>query len=314
MTETIYDVVIIGGGPAGLSCALYTARARLSTVVLDRAPGAGALASTDKIANYPGVAGIVPGPVLLDTIRDQALGFGADYRRATVTAVDLTGEVKTIFTSDDVLSARAVVIATGAKGRAEKIPGEEEFTGRGVSYCVTCDAPFYTDRVAAVVGFDEVAVEEALFLARFASMVHLVCPKSRLTAPTDMLEEVTAAANVTVHTSARAREVVGGDVVTGLMVKNGADESVLDVDGVFMLLAGTRPIVDFLAGSVKLAREGCIEVDCSCATSVPGVYAVGDVTCVHPNQAIIASAEGVIAALAIDRYIGGRERTRVDYM
>ncbi len=315
MAECIHDVVVIGGGPAGLSCALYTSRARLSTLVIDRSPGAGALASTDKIANYPGVPGPVGGPELLDTMRNQATAFGAEYHRATVTAVDVTSEPKVIYTSEGMCTARAVVIATGAKGREEKIEGESEFTGRGVSYCVTCDAPFYVDRIAAVVGHDDYAIEEALFLSRFARQVLLICPKSRLSAATDLLTEVTAAPNVVVHTNLRAVRVVGDDVVTGIVVRDGEqNEETIEVDGVFMLLSGTKPITDFLGGAVRLTPEGCIEVDCNCATSIPGVYAVGDVTCVHPNQAIIASAEGVIAALAVDRYLSGRERVKVDYL
>lgn len=315
MPDEVYDVIVVGGGPAGLACALYAARAKLATVVLDRSPGGGSLASSSKIANYPGVKGPIPGAQLLETIRSQALEFGAVYVRALVAAADIASEIKIVYAAEGAYRARALVIATGAKGRQERIEGEEEFTGRGVNHCVTCDAAFYPGREAAVVGHDEVALEEALFLARFARVVHLVTPKSRLAGPVDLLDEVTAAPNITVHTGTRARRIVGEQFVTGLVVKDGrGDESVLAVEGVFMLLSGTSPVTDFLGEALKLSADGCIEVDGSFATSVPGVYAVGDVTCVHPKQAIIASAEGVIAALAIDRFLSGRERTKVDYM
>lgn len=314
MADTIYDVIIIGGGPAGLSCALYAARGKLATVVLDRAPGAGALAYASKIANYPGVSGIVAGPQLLDEMRAQAGGFGAEYVKTAVMAASLDADPKIVYTADGMYSGKTVVIATGSRGRQDRLEGEEEFLGRGVSYCVTCDAAFYKGRVAGVVGYDEVALEEALFLARFASEVHVICPRSAFNAPTDMLDELTATPNVVPHLGYKPLRIVGDDTVTGIVVNNGGGESTVELEGVFVLLAGAAPITDFLAGALRLSDDGCIIVDCNHATNLPGVYAVGDVTCLHPKQAIIAAAEGVIAALNIDKYLSGRERTRVDYM
>lgn len=313
--DSIYDVVIIGGGPAGLSCALYSSRAKLSTIVLDRAAGAGALAATGKIANYPGVRGVIPGSELLDIMRGQALDFGAEYTRASVMAADLVSDPKIIYTSEQIYSAKAVVIATGSMGRSERIEGEEEFIGRGVSYCVTCDAAFFTDQTAALVGYDEAAVEEALFLARFAKEVHLISPRSHFKAPIELLDEVTAAPNISIHLNIKPVRVVGEQFVTGLTVKNGGGiETIMPVSGVFMLLTGNAPVTDFLGGSVKVKEEGCIDVDYNLATNIPGVYAVGDVTCLHPKQAIIAAGEGAVAALAIDKYLSSRERAKVDYM
>lgn len=315
MTDTIHDVLIIGGGPAGLSCAIYAARGKLSSVVLDRAPTAGALAYASKIANYPGLRGIMTGSDLLDSMRAQAIDFGAVYERATVMGLDLVSENKVAYSTDAVYTGRSVVIATGSRGRRDKIEGEEEFLGRGVHYCATCDGAFYADRVVGVVGWDEIAMEESLFLTRFAREVHIICPKSALNGPVDMLEEVAACRAITVHTGLKAVSLSGDSAVTGLTVRTReGQEWTIPLDGVFMLLAGTAPITDFVAGQLKLTPEGCIEVDCNCATNVPGVYAIGDVTCVHPNQAIIAAGEGVIAALAVDRYLKGRERSRVDYV
>ena len=136
-----------------MSCALYTSRAKLSTLILDKSPGAGALAATVKIANYPGVPGPVPGDDLLDTMREQALSFGAQYPKVTVQAADILSDPKVLYTSEGAYHGKTVVIATGARGRRDKIEGEEEFTGRGVSYCVTCDAAFFTDKDAAIVGY-----------------------------------------------------------------------------------------------------------------------------------------------------------------
>lgn len=314
MADNLYDVVIIGGGPAGLSCALYTSRAKLKTVILDRAPGAGALASTGKIANYPGVPGEVPGTELLDTMRQQAVDFGSEYIKTAVMAVDPISEAKTAYATEGTFSGRALVIGTGSMGRSAKIEGEDDFIGKGVSYCVTCDAAFFTDRIAGVIGHNEVAIEEALFLARFAKEVHLISPKRRLSGPIELLNEIESTPNIITHTNMAAKRIVGEDFVTGLVVRNGGSESTISLDGVFMLLTGSAPITEFLGGTVKCRDEGCIEVTCNMDTNVPGIFAIGDVTCLHPKQAIIAAAEGVIAALSIDKYIKGRKRANVDYM
>jgi len=310
----MYDIVIIGGGPAGLSCAIYASRGNLSTIILDRASTAGALAYASKIANYPGLRESLTGAELLNIMREQALGFGAIYRKTAVQAVDFNSDPRVVYTTDGIYSARAIVIATGSRGRAEKIEGEEEYLGKGVSYCATCDAAFYKDRVVGVVGCDEVALEEALFLARFARLVHFICPKSKLSGPANLIEEINTAQNIVVNAPLKAVRIVGEQFVTGIHVRGrGGEERIIPLDGVFMLLTGNAPITDFLNGSLELTPQGCVVVGCNCETSIPGVYAVGDVTCIHPNQAIIAAGEGVIAAMAIDRYIHGRSHVKVDY-
>ncbi len=314
MEDVLYDVAVVGGGPAGLACAIYTGRAKLKTVVLDRSPSGGSLARATKISNYPGVKGPIPGAELLQTMRDQALSFGCEYRKTAVVAVDLHSDPKSLYATDGVFRARTVLIATGSRGRADKIEGEEEFLGRGVGYCATCDAAFYQGKVVAVTGCDETAAEEALLVARFARQVYLVCPKSELAIPAHFLHELEKASNVDVVLGASPRRIVGEQFVNGLVVRVRAEgEKTIPVDGVFMLLSGTAPVTDFLGGSVQLSSDGCIIVDCNQATNVPGVYAAGDVTCIHPRQAIIAAAEGVIAALQIDKYIRGAETVKPDY-
>lgn len=315
MSDTLYDVIIIGGGPAGLSCGLYSARSKLRTIILDRAAGASALAYTSKIENYPGIREPIAGIRLLDDMRTQALGFGAQYCRTTVATIDIASDSMVAYTPDTQYHGRTMVIATGAMGRQDKIEGEERHIGKGVSYCVTCDAAIYTDKVAGVVGYNEVALEEALFLARFAREVHLISPKSRLSAPVDILDQIAATPNIVTHGLVRAKRVLGEEFVTGLVIADSkGEESIIALDGVFMLLTGNMPITDLLNGSLKLTETGCIEVDSQMAASIPGVYAIGDVTCLYPKQAIIAAAEGVIAAIAIDKYLTGQVRTRPDYM
>ncbi len=314
MTEHIYDVVIIGGGPAGLSCAVYAARARLSTLVLDRAATAGALASATKIANWPGIETEVSGMSILEKIRAQAEGFGAEIVKGAAMAVDFSSDIKQVYTAEDVYKSKSVVVATGATGKQSTVEGEEELAGRGVGYCVTCDAAFFSEREAAVVGHNEIAAEEALFLARFASKVYVVCDKHAMTGPSELLEELEETPNLEILTGLKLKRINGSDSVDSIEVED-HDGNVrpMAVSGVFILSTGRSPITGFLGDSVKLTENGCVDVAVNFRSSVEGVYAVGDVTCLYPKQGIIASSEGVIAALEIDRFLSGRERARTSY-
>ena len=185
--EDVYDVVIIGGGPAGATAALYAARADLKTVVIDKGLTAGALGLTTKIANYPGVPGEVSGAELVKTMRAQAEQFGARFVQDKVQAVDLESDPKMIFANGGTYITRAVVIATGAMGRGHRVPGEDRLLGHGVSYCATCDAAFFRDQVVAVAGNTDEAIEEALFLTRFARLVHFLSPTPGLNADTQLI-------------------------------------------------------------------------------------------------------------------------------
>ena len=313
-SDSIYDVVVVGGGPSGLSCALYASRAKLSTIVLDKGAGSSALAWAEKIVNFPGVKGPLPGATVLETIRAQALEFGAEYRKATVSAADVASDIKTVYTSEDALRCRVLVVASGSRGRHKTSPGEQEFLGRGVSYCATCDAAFYGDKTVGVAGEDDFSVEEALLLARFAHQVHLIAPSARLSASAAMVDTLSQAPNVELHTALHVREIQGEDMVTGVLVEDDSGSAfTIPLDGLFILLSGGAPATDYLAGAVELDETGCIRVDGAFATNVPGVYAVGDVTCPHPNQAVIAAAEGVIAALAIDKYLTGAKAVKPQY-
>ncbi len=187
---TTYDVVIIGGGPAGATAAIYASRAGLSTLVIDKGLTAGALGITNKIANYPGILGEISGAELLDIMRQQAQSFGATFVSDKVIGVDLLPEEKSVFANGGTYTGRAVIIATGSMGRGKRVKGEDELLGKGVSYCATCDGAFFREQEVAVVGNSDEAIEEALFLTRFVDRVHFLSPTPELKAPVKMVEEL----------------------------------------------------------------------------------------------------------------------------
>lgn len=309
----VYDVVIIGGGPAGGSAAIYTARADLKTLVIDKGLTAGALGMASQIANYPGLPDPVSGADLVRRIRDQARSFGATFVDEKVLRVELERTPKQVWTGDRKHEGRTVIIATGAMGRTNRFPGEERLLGRGVSYCATCDAAFFRDQDVAVAGDNDEAVEEALTLSRFASRVHVLNPKTRFLAPGELVEELKGNEKVTIHPATRIEEIVGEDRVEAVEVTARGEARTIEVDGVFLYLQGNVPITDFLGEQVATNDEGCLVADGTFQTGVEGVFAVGDVLCKHVKQAAIAAAEGVQAAIAVDRYIHGRDRLRPDW-
>ena len=229
MEEVECDVVIVGGGPAGCTCALYTARADLKTVIVDKNPAVGALAITSHIANYPGVDKSMSGEELLDQMRKQAVDYGTDYRRAQVFLVDVEGESKYVYTPEATFKARSLVLATGAMGRKPSFEGEDTFLGRGVSYCATCDGAFYRDAEVAVVGVNQEAVEEAEFLTKFASTVHWITPGADPREDDEHAQRLLAKPNVKHWSKTNMVRIEGDDSgVTGIVVKS---KEIGDEDG-----------------------------------------------------------------------------------
>ena len=313
-TPDVYDVVIIGGGPAGASAAIYTARADLRTLVIDKGLTAGALGVTAKISNYPGVPGPVSGAELTETMRAQAESFGAKFITDKVVDVDLLSDPKMVIAGTGMFLAKALILATGSMGRTNTVAGEEAYLGRGVSYCATCDGAFFRDQPVAVVGNNDEALEEALFLTKFTDQVHLISPTPKLNARQMLLDELENRPGVNVRLGTRLKEVVGNGKVEGVRIHpRGGEEETLPVSGAFIYLQGAKPITDYVAGKLEMTADGCLVVDKDLQTSLPGVFAVGDLLCSHIKQAVIAAADGVIAALGVDKYVNGKDKQQPDW-
>ncbi|RJR17305.1 MAG: FAD-binding protein [Nitrospiraceae bacterium] len=311
--EKLYDVIIIGGGPAGLSAAQYASRYGLKTIVLDKSPTAGALAYSSKIENYPGVLEPLSGTELLGIFRKQAIKFGADYKESQVVGVRFEGDIKEVDVIDNTYKGKTVIIATGSMGRKPSIPGEEQFLGRGVSYCAICDAAFYRNLTVCVIGDSEEAVKETELLAGFAKIVYLIAPSEDIKVPHD--HPVRSSDKITVLAGRRVTSIEGDSIVTKIKIKNtrSGDEQELPVDGVFVYLFGSQPVVDFLNSAMPLSDKSCIMTHRTMETSIPGVFAAGDVTCGETRQVVTAAAYGCLAALSAEKYIHQRKRMRYDW-
>ena len=267
------DVLIIGGGPAGCACALYTARSALTTNILDKNPSVGALAITHKIANYPGIHADTSGADLLTLMRDQAIAYGTNYQKAQVYGIDLSSDKKVVYTPEGVFRGKALVLATGAMGRTSSLPGEEKFLGRGVSYCATCDGAFYKGKEVVVYGSNQEAIDEALVLIKFASKVHWITTNK----PNQSIQGIdllNSANNVKRWQRTRLISIEGNDEgVTQVKIKMGGaqDSMVLNVDGVFVYSTGNLPITDYLQGQIPLNKQGSVKVNDDMMTEMEGV-------------------------------------------
>ena len=316
-----YDVAIIGGGPAGCACALYTSRAQHKTVILDTSPSIGALAITSTIANYPGVDPTISGQALLDNMRENAMSYGTDYCRAQVFAVELDGKYKTVYTPEQIFVAKTVVLATGAMGRKASFKGEKELLGKGVSYCATCDGAFYKGEEVVVVGWETEAIEEATFLLKFASKVHWIT-QNEPNVENDLAQQLLADSKVQHWSKTSLLSIEGSDAegVTHVKLrrkgKHDIEDEELKTRGVWIYTAGSQPITDFLDGvDVELKDDGGVQVDYdTMCTSIPGVYAIGDIRNTPYKQVVVAAANGCIAAMSIDKYLKGRKNVRVDWL
>ncbi len=304
MTEK-YDVIIIGAGPAGLTAGLYTGRARLKTLILEKATAGGQAATTDLIENYPGFPDGVGGFELTELMKRQALEFGAEIREITPVAnIEVDGDDRIVKTETEVFVARSIIIASGSEPKALGIPGEDELRGRGVSYCATCDGAFYRDKVVAVIGGGNSAVEEAMFLTKFASKVYIVHRRSELRADKIIQERAFANDKIEIIWDSHLKKVIGTGKVEEIVVENKNTQARVSypVDGVFFYI-GTVPNTVFCEGVIDVDGRDFILTNERLETSVPGVFAAGDCRANLLKQVAVAVGEGALAAVDAERYI-----------
>jgi thioredoxin reductase (NADPH) len=305
--DDVRDVIIIGSGPAGYTAALYTARAQLTPLVFAGALlVGGALTTTTEVENFPGFPEGVQGPDLMDRMREQAERFGAEIVDDDITAVDLTGDIKTVTdTTGTEHRARTVIVATGSQHRKLNLPREDEFSGRGVSSCATCDGFFFKDRDIAVVGGGDTAMEEATFLTRFARSVTIVHRRDTLRASKIMQERASNDPKITFAFNSEVTELHGEDRLTSLTLRDTltGEHRPLPVTGLFVAI-GHDPRTDLVKGLLDLDDAGYVKVAApSTRTSLPGVFAAGDVVDHTYRQAITAAGTGCAAALDAERHL-----------
>ena len=303
MTDS-YDVVIIGGGPAGLSAGLYTSRDKLSSLLIERGLIGGLINETDRLDNYPGFPDGIGGSELTQLMHRQATNHGLETVTAEVTGLEITGDSKTVKTSQGDLSAKAVIIAGGSQRQLLGAPGEKEFTGRGVSYCATCDAPFFSNKTIAVVGGGNAAVYEALHLAKFASKVFLIHRRDQLRATAVVQEKALAQPNIEILWSSVVEAIEGTNFVEKLALRrtDNNQKSSLEVDGVFIAI-GLKPNTSYLPDSLPLDSQGAIVVNENMQTAVPGILAAGDIRSGSIRQVVSAAGDGATAAIYAKLFI-----------
>jgi thioredoxin reductase (NADPH) len=304
----IRNVIVIGSGPSGYTAAVYAARANLNPLVIEGAQSGGALMTTTEVENFPGFPDGVMGPDLMDYMRKQAERFGAEFITDDATAVDLTGDVKTVSIGDKTYSARTVVIATGSAWKPLGVPGEQELLGHGVSSCATCDGFFFRGQRIVVVGGGDSAMEEANFLTRFADEVTIIHRRDSFRASKIMADRALANPKIKVLWNSGVKEILGeNSKVSGVRVVDTqtGEESTLDVTGVFVAI-GHHPRSELFRGQVDLDENGYVLVQHpSSRTNLAGVFAAGDVVDHTYQQAITAAGTGCVAALDAERFLEG---------
>lgn len=300
------DLIIIGGGPAGLTAGLYAARARLKTVLLERLLPGGQVLTTDWVENYPGFPEGVSGFELMDRMKRQAEGFGLPILNKEVVGLDLSGDIKRVKTTEETLEGKCLLLTTGAFPRKLGIEGEDLLIGKGVSYCATCDGPFYRDQTVAVIGGGDTAVEEALFLTKFAQKIYLIHRRDELRAIKLLQERARAENKIEFLWDSVPKRIVGETGVEGLEVKNlkTGGVSQLAVHGVFVFI-GYSPNNELVKDLLKLDEWGFVVTNDNMETSVPGIFAAGDIRSKALRQISTAVGEGAAAAFAAEKYIEG---------
>jgi len=305
----LYDVVIIGAGPAGLSAGLYAARARLNTLIIEKDAVGGQIVTTEEVANYPGSIENATGPSLVARMVEQAEGFGAKRTSDTVKSVDFSGKIKLLKGEKADYEAKTVIIATGATPKKIGCPGEKELTGRGVSYCATCDAAFFEDLEVFVVGGGDSAVEEAMYLTKFARKVTIIHRRDSLRAAKSIQEKAFANEKLHFMWDTVITELRGDELLESMVVKNlktGEEKEIFadENDGTFgvFVFIGYDPATQLFEGIINMDK-GYILTDDKMATNIPGVFAAGDNRVKPLRQVVTATSDGAIAATQAEKYI-----------
>ena len=307
--EKLYDVIIIGAGPAGLSAALYAGRACLSTLLIEKEKAGGQIMQTAEIENYPGSSDSESGPTLIARMSAQVDHFGAERVKDAVVSVDLAGEVKVITCQKETYRAKSVIVATGASPAKLGCPGEAEFTGRGVSYCATCDGPFYGGLEVFVAGGGDAAVEEAIYLTRFARKVTIIHRRDQLRAAKSIQEKAFANEKIDFLWNSTVAEIKGEGLINEIVVKNTVTGELTSLkpdpnDGLFGLFVfvGYNPQTALFVDQLGNER-GYLVTDDNMHTNIPGVFAAGDIRKKTLRQVVTAAADGAIAAVEANKYL-----------
>jgi thioredoxin reductase (NADPH) len=299
-----YEVIIIGGGPAGLSAGLYTSRSRLRSLLIEKGPLGGMITNAELIENFPGFPQGISGMELGQLIHQQATRHGLETLAAEAIGLELEGEKRVVITTQGRFTARAVIIASGSERQKLGIPGEAELTGKGVSYCATCDGPFFRDRIVAVVGGGDAAITEALHLVRFAARVKLIHRRNELRATQILQEKARAEPKIESLLDTAVEGIEGKDRVKQLSLRNvvSGEKSTLDVAAVFVAV-GLKPSTDYLKGVLPLDEAGYIVTNEKMETGVPGIFAAGDVRLNSARQAISAAGDGATAGVYARKFV-----------
>lgn len=299
-----YDVVIIGGGPAGLTAGLYTSRARFRTLLIEGALLGGQMTTTEMIENYPGFPQGITGDELSRLMDEQARKFGMEVMTGELVKLDFEGDMKVVQTHESTYRCRALIICTGTEYRKLGVPGEREFTGRGVSYCATCDGAFFKDSHIVVVGGGDSALTEALFLTKFAKELTIIHRRDALRGTKIYQERIFANPKIKILWNSIVHEIKGDSIVRSIVVKNvkSGETREFETDGVF-LFVGLEPRTQFLKGLVQLDEDGYIITNEDCETSVKGIFAAGDCRKKRLRQITTAVGDGATAAFGVQNFL-----------
>jgi len=299
-----FELIIIGGGPAGLAAGIYAKRSGIDVVLIEKALPGGLITTTDLVENYPGFPDGISGTELGQKLEDQAKKFGLDIVFGKAIKIGIKNSIKEVYTEEHSYSSKAVIIATGSEPKKLGVSGEESFIGKGISYCATCDGPFYKDKNVAVIGGGNGALEEAIFLTKFAKLVTIIHRRKEFRADKVLQEKASANPKIFFKLNALVEEIKGNDKVSSLKLKDtlSGKRSSINVDGVF-IYAGFKPNTDFIKDVIKLDEDSYVIADEKLATNIDGIFAAGDVRKKGLRQVVTSVADGAVAANSVKEYL-----------